>query len=431
MLERNDLLRQARERIPSPDTPGVGLSRQELAELTNQWIFENRGTDVALDANYIGKLEAGKIRWPQALYREAFRAVLHTDSDRELGFRKPRRRGAATEVRPHHPPRPHGSAATLPWSDLSVPLEPTPVPTRVDAHNVEQIRLATATFRAWDNAHGGGLAREAVFAQLRWCARLLRADCPEPQRPQLFSAVAELAGVAGFMAFDACAHADARRAFGFSLRCAEESGDWHMRAATLSMMARQAIWCGQPDDGLTYVETALVRSDRLTATEHASLHTLRARALAKLFRPQETYAAVSAADEAFARADPAEDPVWMAFYDHAQHQGDTGHALWDLSIAGRRTQAAPRLAYAVAHHGNEYARSRTMSTIKLAGLTMATGDPREAAAIGHKALDEVGRLRSHRAIGEVRDLHRFAARHSDVVEATELRDRITETLDAT
>jgi hypothetical protein len=423
--ERNELLRQARERIPSPDSPGVGLSRQELAELTNQWIFEHRGTVVTLDANYIGKLETGKIRWPQALYREAFRAVLHIDSDRQLGFRRPRRRStASSKVRPHPP-------VALPWFDMSVALEPTPVPAKINSHNIDQIRLATTTFRAWDNAHGGELARDAVFAQLRWCARLLHADCPESLRPALFDAVAELAGVAGFMAFDACAHADARRAFGFGLKCAEEARDWHLRAFILSKMARQAVWCGQPDDGLTHVETALVRSDRLTATEHAALHTVRARALAKLHRWHETHAAVGAADEAFARANPGEDPVWMAFYDHAQHHGDTGHALWDLSIRGRRTQAAPRLAYAVAHHGDEYARSRTMSTIKLASLTMAIGDPREAAAIGHRALDDVGRLRSRRAIDEVRDLHRFADRHSDVVEATELRDRITETLDAT
>jgi hypothetical protein len=119
----------------------------------------------------------------------------------------------------------------------------------------------------------------------------------------------------------------------------------------------------------------------------------------------------------------------MAYYDHAQHH--TGHALRDLSIAGHRTQATPRLAYAVAHHSDEYARSRTMSAIKLASLTMAIGDAREAAAIGQKALDDVGRLRSRRAIDEVRDLYRFAGRRPDVVEATELHDRITETLGVT
>jgi hypothetical protein len=193
-------------------------------------------------------------------------------------------------------------------------------------------------------------------------------------------------------------------------------------------LARQAIWCGQPDDGLTFVETALVRSERLTATERAALQTLRARALAKLGRTQETLSAVGAADDAFVHAKSAEDPPWMAFYDHAQHHGDTGHALFDLSIQGQKTQAAQRLAYSVAHHTTEYARSRAISRTKLASLFMRTGDPRKAAAIGNMALDSGASLRSHRAVDDLWELCGYARRHPHVTEATELCDRITETL---
>jgi hypothetical protein len=232
------------------------------------------------------------------------------------------------------------------------------------------------------------------------------------------------------MAFDAYAHDDARRSFRFSLACAEQSGNWHLRARLLNMMARQAVWCGQPDDGLTYVEMALVRNDRLTATERASLHTLRARALAKLHRNQDCLAAVGAADDAFAHANPAVDPPWMAFYDHAQHQGDTGHALFDLSIHGCRTQAAQRLAYSVAHHAPTFARSRAISRTKLASLLMVTGDPGQAAAVGQKALDSAGSLRSRRALDDLWELHNLAGRHTAIAEVAALRERITETLDA-
>jgi hypothetical protein len=86
------------------------------------------------------------------------------------------------------------------------------------------------------------------------------------------------------------------------------------------------------------------------------------------------------------------------YYDSAQHHGDTGHALFDLSIQGRRTQAAQRLAYSVAHHTDAYARSRAISRTKLASLLMATGDPRQAAMIGQKAFDSAGSLRSRRAL---------------------------------
>ncbi|MGH3940398.1 MAG: hypothetical protein ACRDTG_17535 [Pseudonocardiaceae bacterium] len=46
---------------------GIICPRQELAELVNRWVFEHTNDHrlVELDANYIGKLEQGRIRWPQ------------------------------------------------------------------------------------------------------------------------------------------------------------------------------------------------------------------------------------------------------------------------------------------------------------------------------------------------------------------------------
>jgi len=407
------------------------LSRQEVAELVNDWIFQETGKTVELDANYIGKLERGVIRWPSRQYRQALRVVLRADSDAELGFYGHRRPSATvTDVDRQQFLRAAGSVMALPWLELFTPTTPSPIPTRVTPTEIDQVRTAATVFSSWDNTYGGGLAREAVFAQLRWSAQLLHGDCETALRPELFAAVARLGSVAGFMAFDAYAHDDACRSFRFSLACAEQSGNWHLRARLLNMMARQAIWCGQPDDGLTYVEMALVRNDRLTATEHASLHTLRARALAKLRRVQDCLSAVGAADEAFAHASRPVDPPWMAFYDHAQHHGDTGHALFDLAIHGRRTPAAQRLAYSAAHHGRGFARSRAISRTKLASLLMVTGDPRQAAAVGQKALDSAGSLRSRRAVDDLWELYRYAGRHPHITEATELRDRITDTLSA-
>jgi hypothetical protein len=233
----------------------------------------------------------------------------------------------------------------------------------------------------------------------------------------------------GASAFDAYAHNDGRRAFRFAAHCAEEADEWHLRAKIYSWMARQEIWVGNPDRGLTSAELGLARSDRLTATERAMLHTARARAYAKMGEVQQTLSAIGAADDAFAHARPDEDPPWMAYYDTAQHHGDTGHALYDLALAGHDPAGAGgRLLTAVNGHTDDFVRSRAISGTKLASLVMATGDPQEAAAIGHAALDEVGQLHSRRAADDVRELGRITIQHPKSSEAAALRERVAATV---
>ena len=433
MPEANESLRRARERVESPNSSGEALTRQELAELVNAWIYDNtEARNVAeIDANYIGKLEQGKIRWPQDEHRRAaLRAVLGAETDSELGFRRPRREHRqGTDVDRQQFLRTVGvGAAALGGArviDMFAFAEPTPVPSVVGASEVSEVRAAAQAFGSWDARYGGGFVREAVMAQLRFAVQLLNARCPERTRAELLSAVGYLGHVTGFMAFDAYAHDDARRMFRFALGCAEEAGDWHLRAKILSSMARQAIWCGDPDSGLTFSEMALVRSDRLTATEQAMLHTARARALGKLHRSQETAMAVGNADEAFGRAEPANDPPWMAYYDAAQHAGDTGHALWELAVQGRFvTDATTRLEAAVNGHGEGAARSRAISQTKLASLVMVTGDPVEAATLGGGALEAATPIKSRRAADDLRVLSGYARAHESVDEVAELRGRI-------
>jgi hypothetical protein len=271
VAEPNDRLRRARERVESPNATGEPLSRQELAELVNAWVYGNTNPPriIATDANYVGQLERGKIRWPQDRDRRAgFRAVLGVSTDVELGFRRPRRsRSTVADVAHQQLIRSAlgDTAATVggpfAFADLITTTQPTPVPSVVGPAEVAEVQNAAQAFEGWDALYGGGLVREAVVAQLRYCAELLNARCSERVHDDMFSAVGYLAHVTGFMAFDAYAHDDARRMFRFALKCAEEAGDWHLRAKVLSSLARQAIWCGDPDAGLTFTELAMVRSD--------------------------------------------------------------------------------------------------------------------------------------------------------------------------
>lgn len=440
MGDSNDQLRRARERTESPNATGQPLSRQELAELVNSWVYEHKARTVELDANYIGKLEQGVIRWPQDPDRRAgFRAVLGARTDAELGFRRPRR----THIMLGGVDRHEFIRATLGLTagaalggsaigDLMGSLKPTPVPTVVGMTQVGEVRAAAKVFETWDNLRGGGLLREAVAAQLRYCAELLNARCPDRVRRELFSAVGYFGDVAGFMAFDSFAHDDARRIFRFALYCAEEADDWQLRAQILTDMAAHANRCADPDTGLTLIESAMVRTDRLTATQRAKLHTARARSLSKLGRVQDTAAAVGLADEEFSRCRPVDDPPWLAYYDTAGHSTATGIALSEVAVHGHFVaEARKRLSAAVAERGPAYARGRALTQAKLASLVMATGDPDEAAALGGQALDWAGALRSRRVAENLRELSRFGKAHQRRSGVADLRSRIAGAVVAT
>ncbi|MGH3908531.1 MAG: hypothetical protein ACRDTE_30745 [Pseudonocardiaceae bacterium] len=142
-------------------------------------------------------------------------------------------------------------------------------------------------------------------------------------------------------------------------------------------------------------------------------------------RVRETLIAVGTADDQFADSAPANDPPWMAYYDAAQHNGDTGHALFDLAVQGRSgTEATTRLTAAAAGHTAAFTRSRAIAATKLASLTMVIGDPSQAAATGHAALDTAATIRSHRAADDLRELARYALRHQQLREVAALRQRI-------
>ncbi|WP_411147404.1 helix-turn-helix domain-containing protein [Streptomyces sp. A30] len=321
--------------------------------------------------------------------------------------------------------------APIDLARLVAPTAPPELPKRIRPTELDQLRHVADGIHRWDNAQGGGgLVGDFASRSLEWAVRLLSVDCPEKLRPELLASVARLGIVVGATHFDAYTYDDARVAFKVASECAEEAGDWWLRAKTFSFLSRQATWLGDPDEGLTYAEKGLVRSDRLTPTIQAMMHSARARAFGKMQDVQGTLAAVGAADDAFARSNPAEDPAWMHYYDEAQHHGDTAHALFDLSIHADQDpgRAAQRFATAVAGHGDDYARSRGISRTKLASLVMAKGDPKQAVAIGHQALDDVGRLTSQRAADDLRELRRFAGQHRTLDEAAQLRQRITATL---
>jgi transcriptional regulator with XRE-family HTH domain len=62
------------------------MSRQELADAVNAHVYATSRRVVSFDANHVGKLERGEVRWPTSQYRAALCAVLGAARPADLGF---------------------------------------------------------------------------------------------------------------------------------------------------------------------------------------------------------------------------------------------------------------------------------------------------------------------------------------------------------
>ena len=72
--------------MTSPTGSGRVMSRQEVAEAVNAWIWEHQKRRTHLDGAYIGKLERGEVRWPLTHVRAGLRGVFGADDDASIGL---------------------------------------------------------------------------------------------------------------------------------------------------------------------------------------------------------------------------------------------------------------------------------------------------------------------------------------------------------
>jgi transcriptional regulator with XRE-family HTH domain len=64
----------------------AGLTEGQVAEGVAKLVAAQTGRELAINGNYVSKLERGVITWPNRAYREAFRALFGAANDDELGF---------------------------------------------------------------------------------------------------------------------------------------------------------------------------------------------------------------------------------------------------------------------------------------------------------------------------------------------------------
>lgn len=437
----NDLLRAARD--------AAGLTQGQLAEHANAQVEVATGRPGAMDADYIGKLERGVHHWPNKVYRAALRAALRIASDSDLGFFSTRSRVATVVASPRYVDGGDdverkaflrvlaGSVAGLALTDPLGEFAASASVTggrRIGQADVDHVRQLARLFASQDHQYGGQLSSRAVIAQLSASAELTEGSFASARiRSDLFSAVAELADTAAGVCFDAGLHAQAERAFRFGAGCATESGDWTMRAKALSGLANLSVHQSRTDDALSFAEMALVRADRLTPKVGAMVYTRHARALGLVgaSRGTDCRTAVAKAGDFFADSKPGNEPAWIAYYDQAHLERDSGRALQYLAFnGGGHEDARSLLEASIARFPEGHSRGKALAKANLAGLVMACDDPHYAVALGRDALESVGSVRSDRVNDALKHLADAGKQYPKMADVRELTHQVEQTLRA-
>jgi hypothetical protein len=443
-----------------------GWTEGQVAEQVRQRVEAATGRAAALDADYVSKLERGKITWPNRDYRTAFRDLFAVGADEELGFYcKRTRRDAATlatsgaaapyascehgddaevaaleEVNPTDRRRLLGMAAAAAFgAPLREPVERiiaaadgARAPSRVGPGDVRDIAAMTAGFEEWDHRAGGGPTRRMALGGLHWAASLRTASTTPAVRAELNAAVAHLADLAAWTTFDVGLHSPARKLFLLGLSAAREADDRGVLVHVATGYARQELYIGNADGALELVRLAQASADQLTPTAMSMIDVVKAQAFARMPDAAACLRHIRRAEDHYTAATPAEDPPWIRYFTPAKLEGDIATALYDLTSTTGTVDATvtDRLGAAVARYPHTRARSRAIATARLATALYRQQAPARAATAGQQALDLAAGVRSTRLDDDLRAMAAAARRFPDDPTAKQLARRTRDALAA-
>ena len=304
---------------------------------------------------------------------------------------------------------------------------------RLGAQHVAQIEQTTNAFRRWDNEFGSGMRRKAVVGQLNEAAELLRGPFHDERvARRLFSTVADLAQLAGWMSYDLQLHATAQRYFLLGMHLAKDAGDRPQVGRMLYCLARQMIDLQRYREALDLAQTGVYAIRRSsTPKTMALLHVIEARAHAGMGQARDCTRALGAARDAFARAGKHTDPAWCGFFDEGELYGLLGVTLRDLALAdtdhapGHAADARQWIEQAIRQRPRHFLRSRVMDMDGLAVVNVLLGEPEAAGQAAATAMTMATAVTSARVMSRLQRTASLAqARFPGASDITGLRDQV-------
>jgi hypothetical protein len=222
---------------------------------------------------------------------------------------------------------------------------------------------------------------------------------------RLHAALAELAQIAGFAAFDLDDQVLAQKFYLTGLRAAHAADDRPLGANILKFMAGQAAETGRPHDAVMLADSALAGTrGHLSAAQEALLHTWRGYAYAIMNDEPACEAAVSRARHAADRMADEDRPPWLYWVRPADIDAHAGDSMIEL---GRLDRAQALLRDGIAAlPADRHLGDQQLYLVRLATAQARSGEADGAVETADGVLALAGRRTSPRSRDRIRDLHR-------------------------
>jgi hypothetical protein len=413
MAEPNHLLRAARQAAGSPASPGLAMSRSELAESVNASIYRRTGREARLDGHYVAKLERGVIRWPGDGYRTAFREVLGAATDSDLGFRMPRRNsdlGSRLPTLPSTTREPDRERLTrIVSGDCSV-----------DETAVRSLEDVLMRQRNIDDVLGSIRMMPVVLAEIGLVEHLTR-HARETRRIALVTLLAEYHEFAGWIADHNGDHLAALHHYAAALRTAREVDEANLVAAVCGLRSHMAWARGDVVGTIVFAEAGQRDARRLSRGVVGFLVQMQARGHAQACDRSVAERLIDASHQLTTRAaEHPEDEPWWAYHQTVPGRGLFQRGLVHLEL-DRPREARDLVAEAAALLPVDFRRDHGRWAATLAVACAADGDLSAAFAAALQAIDIVAETGS---VYTVADLERargsIARQHPDQAMIDEL-----------
>jgi transcriptional regulator with XRE-family HTH domain len=309
-----------------------------------------------------------------------------------------------------------------------------PVPRRIGADDVAQIRAVTASLSTQDNQYGGGAALDAATGYLRWVSRLLSASYTDQTSIQLRIALADLHSLTGWALHDLGRHVQAKKHFVQALTLARDTDDPGLVAAMLYRLGRVSLHQEHPVDALRIFDLGQIAAHEAGShPEIARMHLNQAWAYALLGQTRQVADSLARAEHERGLATAAdEETSWAAeilvcngfdgvagltYCLLSRHAAATGEAAERAVDIARRLTAGPTMS-------TRPGRARVFDQIMYAASLLRAGDRASGLDAAHHAVSHVEELLSVRAVDRLTDIASAATAWPADPDAREIRHRI-------